>query len=176
MTRPTISRGDTGSFVAELQQCLDVEADGDFGSDTERAVLNYQGKNKLDVDGVVGPATWTALETEFKLPPYPPPLPELDADLVEKICRLVEQSRIASYAWKNRGQAPLGYTQGMAIAFAGVVTQWQANDSSAIAMAKADTRDDDVDALSWYSDSSTSSAWTTAATASIRCGICSFCS
>jgi peptidoglycan hydrolase-like protein with peptidoglycan-binding domain len=129
MSRPTISRGDSGANVIELQDCLGVEADGDFGPATEQAVMTYQEKNDLEPDGVVGPQTWATLEAEFDLPPYPPPLPELDADMAAKICRLVEQSRIASYTWRDRGQAPIGYTQGMALTFALAVLMHEAADT-----------------------------------------------
>jgi murein L,D-transpeptidase YcbB/YkuD len=36
-------------------------ADGDFGAGTEKAVKAYQKANNLEVDGVVGPATWAKL-------------------------------------------------------------------------------------------------------------------
>lgn len=36
-------------------------ADGIFGAKTEAAVKDFQKKNKLDVDGIVGPKTWAAL-------------------------------------------------------------------------------------------------------------------
>lgn len=35
--------------------------DGDFGRKTEKAVEWFQGKNRLEVDGVVGPKTWAKL-------------------------------------------------------------------------------------------------------------------
>lgn len=35
--------------------------DGDFGTKTEVAVKWFQGKNSLDKDGIVGPATWAKL-------------------------------------------------------------------------------------------------------------------
>ena len=40
-----------------------VKIDGIFGSDTERAVIQFQVQAGLTVDGVIGPATWAALET-----------------------------------------------------------------------------------------------------------------
>lgn len=38
-----------------------LTADGLFGAGTETAVRDWQSKNSLDVDGVVGGATWTSL-------------------------------------------------------------------------------------------------------------------
>ena len=38
-----------------------VPADGEFGPGTETAVRAYQADNDLDVDGLVGPATWDIL-------------------------------------------------------------------------------------------------------------------
>ena len=52
-------RGNTGSSVLDLQQKLNrngysLDEDGVFGSNTYNAVLDYQRKNNLAVDGVVG--------------------------------------------------------------------------------------------------------------------------
>ena len=81
MTRPTIRKGDYGSDVRLVQDCLNAEPiDGDFGPITEDAVEEFQVEHRLNVDGVVGPQTWAALDKEFSLPPYPPPmLPRLRA-------------------------------------------------------------------------------------------------
>ena len=59
-------RGNTGSSVRELQQKLNqngykLDEDGVFGSNTYNAVLDYQRKNNLAVDGVVGDETWGSL-------------------------------------------------------------------------------------------------------------------
>lgn len=68
----TIKRGMHGEAVVWLQQKLAEAAkknpmfdpgniDGDFGDKTERALVYYQFKNKLVVDGVCGAATKAAL-------------------------------------------------------------------------------------------------------------------
>ncbi|MBK8904575.1 MAG: PD40 domain-containing protein [Anaerolineaceae bacterium] len=58
----------TGEDVTQLQQRLfDLgytlvgEIDGIFGPLTEAAVKEYQANNNLEVDGIVGPDTWTKL-------------------------------------------------------------------------------------------------------------------
>ncbi|MDA5556311.1 N-acetylmuramidase domain-containing protein [Shimia sp. MMG029] len=61
--------GALGEAVRELQLLLrraghGVLIDGDFGPATKRAVMNFQRDNGLGVDGVVGPATWAALEAK----------------------------------------------------------------------------------------------------------------
>jgi peptidoglycan hydrolase-like protein with peptidoglycan-binding domain len=68
-TRPTLQRGDEGQWVIELQQALTrhgfvVTDDGEFGPVTEAAVRDFQAANRLTVDGVVGSATWEALESQ----------------------------------------------------------------------------------------------------------------
>lgn len=62
-----LARGDEGDAVTFLQETLveagfELEIDGVFGADTERAVRRFQQDNELDVDGVVGDETWEALE------------------------------------------------------------------------------------------------------------------
>ncbi len=64
---PILERGDEGRFVERVQQALNRHGfdpgaiDGSFGEDTERAVLAFQKKQRLDRDGVVGERTWKAL-------------------------------------------------------------------------------------------------------------------
>jgi putative peptidoglycan binding protein len=152
MTRPTLSVGSYGPDVLIVQTCLEVlPADSDFGPITEQAVRKFQRSQDLDVDGVVGPATWGVLEEMYDLPPYPPPmLDELNFVTLSLILEAAEESSIADYEWEDRGQAPAGYTKGMALAWSTVVRKWYNGDSSAMEMAKANTHDGDIDALSWY--------------------------
>lgn len=61
-----IRRCQTGFEVRVTQIVLgqrgyDVEADGDFGAATEQAVRAFQADAGLEVDGLVGPDTWSAL-------------------------------------------------------------------------------------------------------------------
>lgn len=60
--RPVLRRGDTGPAVGHLQRRLDIEVDDDFGPLTDAAVRRFQQAHGLVVDGVVGPATWAAIE------------------------------------------------------------------------------------------------------------------
>lgn len=63
ITKPVLKRGDTGEWVKKLQTLLLIDADGIFGQNTEQFVRAFQEKNGLVVDGRVGSATWSALET-----------------------------------------------------------------------------------------------------------------
>jgi hypothetical protein len=130
-----------------------VPIDGDFGSITETHVKAFQDFHRLDADGVVGPMTWAKLEEEFDLPPYPPALPPaLDRPLVDAICKTAMESAVATHNWSDRGQAPPGYTQGMALAYATALRKLGMGDPAALEMAKANTWDSDTDVMSWYVD------------------------
>lgn len=58
---PVIRRGSRGEAVAIAQRILGLTADGIFGPATETAVLTFQRKHELLPDGIVGKATWAAL-------------------------------------------------------------------------------------------------------------------
>ena len=64
---PLIRRGNAGEYVEKAQRYLNkwnysLETDGIFGKKTEAAVIDFQTKKRLEVDGIVGPITWGALE------------------------------------------------------------------------------------------------------------------
>jgi hypothetical protein len=65
---PLLQFGHQGRAVSGLQRALaasgvfDARVDGSFGRDTETAVRELQRSAGLEVDGVVGPETWRALE------------------------------------------------------------------------------------------------------------------
>tara|TARA_R110000787_G_scaffold22609_7_gene65533 strand:- start:1404 stop:2285 length:882 start_codon:yes stop_codon:yes gene_type:complete len=50
-----------GPEVKELQEFLEIGADGIFGKGTESTVKTWQSSNGLDADGIVGPATWDSM-------------------------------------------------------------------------------------------------------------------
>jgi peptidoglycan hydrolase-like protein with peptidoglycan-binding domain len=66
---PTLRSGDERIAVRGLQRRLldagygvgEIEIDGEFGPRTEAAVKAFQDASGIDVDGVVGPQTWEAL-------------------------------------------------------------------------------------------------------------------
>lgn len=64
---PVLKVGAEGADVVTLQEKLKAlgfyqgVVDGIFGSQTEQAVIAAQRANNLEMDGVVGPATWRAL-------------------------------------------------------------------------------------------------------------------
>jgi hypothetical protein len=68
MTSTTILQlGSSGPEVIQVQQQLQAlgffsgAVDGDFGADTEAAVVQFQQAEGLGADGIVGPQTWSAL-------------------------------------------------------------------------------------------------------------------
>ena len=75
----TIQQGAVGAQVAALQYYLTYLArtfyptipvivpDGIFGAQTSNAVIAFQNQFGLTADGIVGPATWGELETQFEI-------------------------------------------------------------------------------------------------------------
>lgn len=57
----TLKLKDKGSDVKKLQELLNLEADGIFGLQTEKAVKEFQLANSLTADGIVGDKTWAVL-------------------------------------------------------------------------------------------------------------------
>ena len=56
-TPPVLKKGSKGEWVKKMQKVLGATPDGDFGPGTEKAVKEWQSKNGLTADGVVGPKT-----------------------------------------------------------------------------------------------------------------------
>jgi hypothetical protein len=170
----------TEQAVLQFQRDHELVADGDVGPYTWRELLRPMAKEvhllpddprgKLEAMAQAAIATGStasvdALVASFLtiiediLPPglkppsgvVPKPLPPpTDGTLNEQIYDIVAKSAIAKYPWKSRGVAPLAYLNGMALAFSSQLTRLQAGHSAAIEMAKADTHNDEKDALSRY--------------------------
>ena len=74
--RPTLRKGSRGDLVTTLQQMLDKagyspgKIDGIFGTNTEKAVRQFQSAHGLTADGVCGPRTWAALDSAAPLETY----------------------------------------------------------------------------------------------------------
>jgi hypothetical protein len=66
------------------------------------------------------------------------------------IISYARSSAIASYKWKDRGVTPIGYVNGMAVAFSRIYCNLQRGDLSAADMAQADRGDPSTDALTHY--------------------------
>lgn len=104
---PTLSLGDSGTPIAKLQERLNVwganlTVDSNFGPKTLTAVKNFQAAHHLITDGVVGPATWTALLKN-------PPVIQFAAPTGVRV-----EAGIISVSWDtvpaSRGVNPKGYT------------------------------------------------------------------
>lgn len=70
-TSTLLRKGSKGQAVKELQEKLNklgygLIVDGDFGSKTESAVISFQKKYKLEIDGIVGNETRNALDSAIK--------------------------------------------------------------------------------------------------------------
>lgn len=76
--RPTLYWGSSGDAVRTLQSRLSQwgyyrgAVDGFFGAGTSEAVRSFQAKNGLTADGLVGPATWSALGLGGSVPASTP--------------------------------------------------------------------------------------------------------
>ena len=56
-----LQAGSQGDLVVQVQRALHADTDGIFGVQTDAAVRSYQQAKGLDVDGIVGLATWGSL-------------------------------------------------------------------------------------------------------------------
>jgi len=67
-----LKKGDNNENVKLMQQKLGIEpAVTNFGPKTEAAVKEWQAKNGLTADGIVGPSTWAKIMGESAVAPTP---------------------------------------------------------------------------------------------------------
>src|SRR4030095_8996673 len=57
-----LKTGTSGAAVEKMAQAPGMRADGQFGPATEKAVREYQEKNRLAVDGMAGPETLARMQ------------------------------------------------------------------------------------------------------------------
>ena len=58
---PLVKINARGNITKLIQEKVGVSNDGIFGNITKNAVMNYQSRNNLSADGIVGNNTWTKL-------------------------------------------------------------------------------------------------------------------
>lgn len=56
-----LKNGSSGEDVKKLQEKLGLSVDGSFGPGTEKAVKEWQSKNGLKSDGIIGDSSWSKL-------------------------------------------------------------------------------------------------------------------
>ncbi len=61
--------GTSGESVKRLQTALGIQADGHFGSGTERAVREFQRRSQMVADGIAGPMTLARLQVFQEITP-----------------------------------------------------------------------------------------------------------
>lgn len=93
-------------------------------------------------------ASWSGTGSAIPAPSGLPP--KFSPDTIAHLKAIAAASPIASYFWKDRGHATIGYIKGMAVAYAQAVTRFNAGDPIMLEMAKANTGNDAKDAISWY--------------------------
>jgi peptidoglycan hydrolase-like protein with peptidoglycan-binding domain len=61
---PVLREGSKGEAVSFIQEAVGaMPVDGSFGPITNKCVMEYQRSRNLEVDGIVGPQTWTTIIT-----------------------------------------------------------------------------------------------------------------
>jgi peptidoglycan hydrolase-like protein with peptidoglycan-binding domain len=65
IVRSLVQMGSKGDDVRELQLMLKLTPDGVAGSDTVNAIMTFQAKHLLQVDGMCGNDTWLMLDREI---------------------------------------------------------------------------------------------------------------
>jgi hypothetical protein len=119
-------------------------------------VKTFQQKSGIGTDGLVGKEVLLKLDAAL-LQLGSGGMPSGSgaggqAGSLDQILQIAENSDIARYNWPGRGRAPLGYTKGMALAFARVYCKLKEGDAVAAEMARANTGNATRDVLAHYAD------------------------
>lgn len=110
----TIRKGSVGESVRVLQKALHLIVDGVFGLITDEAVRDFQRKNGLKDDGIVGDATWLLLLGDKEANPLTLKTSSRRINEIIVHCTGTSEGRDYSVAditrWhKQRGFATIGY-------------------------------------------------------------------
>jgi Putative peptidoglycan binding domain len=141
----TLALGDEGKRVEYLQTVIGLPVDGEFGPLTETQVKAFQAACSMSPTGVVDSKTWVEVDN-FQRRKGSEALTSVEQ---AQIVDLVYTSPLRTFSWKDRGVAPIGYLNGMAMAFAVAAKRWFVKDELALELAKASGHADD-DALAYY--------------------------
>jgi peptidoglycan hydrolase-like protein with peptidoglycan-binding domain len=143
----TIEAGDEGDDVKTVQRILGIPEDGDFGPMTDAAVQAFQAAAGLEATGVVDEMTWEELHQLDRRKSKA--VPRLEPALQASILAEIHGAPLFHYSWDDRGIAPAGYINGMALTFALLVRMYNDGDGFVRELAKAPAGDED-DALVVY--------------------------
>lgn len=112
VSRPLLIKGSKGPAVKELQILLGLDPDEVFGGNTENAVMDFQHRNGLVVDGEVGADTWEALIAAGPQKPLIPLFEQKVPALMMKLMRDFPEMEDfqAAGVWGNAGHECAGFT------------------------------------------------------------------
>jgi uncharacterized protein (TIGR02594 family) len=144
----TVQNGDVGDHVIYLQEVLQVPADGEFGPITEGAVKGFQRACGLEPDGIVGPQTWSKIDTlDQRLDAGGDGLPD---KLAQDIIEMTKLHPARDIQWKDRGKAPNGYLAGLGQIYALVITNPEYRAQLEAMWWFPTGSNPETDALDWY--------------------------
>lgn len=104
--RPTLKKGDSGTWVTKMQtmliqrgySCGSYGADGKFGNATYAALVAFQRDHGLEPDGVCGKNTWAALEGAEPVKLYTVTVPHMTLKQAEGIRATYPEATITEEA------------------------------------------------------------------------------
>lgn len=107
---PTLRNGDFGADVQKAQELLKKHGyspgtiDGQFGPKTRSAVVQFQRAKGLEADGVIGAATWRALNGTVSSTPVTPTNPGTDAQFRQRLLDVARGELGKVETGSNRGE------------------------------------------------------------------------